>query len=133
MRATPGLRPCKTFGALRATPRAQTMQTFVAQEPPPFGKLGWRRLGGHGPVGRDRVHYGVEVERRGVRVVVSDQTQGGVVVDSLDHRPRPVVIQVREGDPVLGPYRVPDDVLIDVVEFIPVLVLEVSPGLELRS
>ena len=73
--------------------------------------------------GRDGVDDGIKVEGRQVGVLGLDVRRGRVVVDREMHRARTVVVEVREGDTVLGTQRLADDDLVNVVELVPVLVL----------
>lgn len=42
------------------------------------------------------------------------------------HKVWHIVVEVGEGDPVLGPNRLPNDDLIDVVKFIPILITHIT-------
>jgi transcription termination factor Rho len=72
---------------------------------------------------RDGVEHGVEVEGGQVGVLSLDEHGHGVVVHRQRHLPGPAVVEVGEGDLVLGADVLADDDLVDVVELVPVLVV----------
>ncbi len=98
---------------------------------------------GHVLVGgllRMPVRYGIderiEVEGGQVGVLRLDVDHVGRVVPGQVHKLRQVVVQVGEGDAILRPDWLADDDLVDVVEFVPVVVLGegvLHQGLELRT
>ena len=71
---------------------------------------------------RDRVDQGVKIERWEVRVLCLDKDdRGGVVPREMDVE-REGVVEVREGDPVLGTQRLANNDLVDVIKLIPILI-----------
>lgn len=71
---------------------------------------------------RAHVDQGVEVEGRQIGVLGSDVDVLGLVVDSDVNSSRKGVVEVREGDLVLGSDLLSNDDLVDVVELVPVFV-----------
>ena len=73
---------------------------------------------------RDRVDKRVVVERGQVRVLGLDEDDGRRVVVGQVHGARQAVVEIREGNAILVADRVADDDLVDVVELVPVLVVD---------
>mmetsp|Transcript_8069 Transcript_8069/g.26445 ORF Transcript_8069/g.26445 Transcript_8069/m.26445 type:complete len:203 (-) Transcript_8069:717-1325(-) len=78
-----------------------------------------------GPERGERIQERVEVKRRQVRVLWLDVIQRRVVVRRQLDAARPRVVEVGELHLVLGADLVPDDDLIDVVEFVPIVLVNV--------
>jgi hypothetical protein len=78
----------------------------------------------------DRVDNGVKIESGNVRILHFDVTRGDGVVSGNMYVARSTVVHERKRDLVLGSNWVADDNLVDVVKFIPVILLVVHVSIE---
>ncbi len=81
-------------------------------------------------VGRNWIDDGIEVEGWDLWVILFNIHTGGIVVGHEGYLPRPVIVQMREGNFVLCSDRLPNDNLSDIVEFVPILILFVNIPVE---
>jgi hypothetical protein len=75
-----------------------------------------------GAVVRNGIEHQVKVKGREIGVFWADVHVARVMVVQIVHRTGPVVVQVREGDPIFGSQLVPNDDFVNVIELVPIIV-----------